>query len=118
MQPQPVKRVKVYVVQRPMRRNGLSGVVEPTMDLSPAEEYGELVYLLPDFIPAGNLPAHVATIRNRMANFSKDDYLLLTGNPAYMGVATHYAADATGGIVSLLRWHRDNQKYQVLKLQL
>lgn len=112
----PRKRGRVYVVQRPTRRS--SGVVAPTMDLTPAEAYGDLFYVLPDHLPNDSLASHVGAVRTKMAHYGDDDYLLLVGYPAFMGVVMYYAAENNRGRVNVLRWNRVKNTYHVMRLDL
>ena len=46
------------------------------------------------------------------------DYLLLTGDPAIIGVACSIASDITNGKYNLLKWDRQERKYYPIKINL
>ncbi len=48
-------------------------------------------------------------LRERLKDFTANDYLLCAGNPISIGIAFMIAADLTGGIVKALKW--DNQEH-------
>ena len=45
-------------------------------------------------------------LRKLLKNFTEDDYLLLTGDPAIIGVACSIVSDITSGKFSFLKWDR------------
>lgn len=105
----------VYVVQSPERR-APDGRVEVTMDLTPAAQFGELVYLLDD--PRQILapvPA-VRDIRAKMRGFSEDDYILPVGSPAAIGAACAVASAMNGGRFRVLQWDRRERQYYVIQI--
>jgi hypothetical protein len=104
----------VYVVQAPSYRDRETGEWVPKYDLSAAEEYGRLVYLL----PPGNLPGRgepldtaLARMRHRLSDYEDGDHLLALGDPVAMVAAAVVAASFNGGRVSLLKWDRLDQRY-------
>lgn len=92
---------RVFVVQEPTADRGARVV-----DISPAASFGELVFLY----PSGHLPmdwaAVVKKLREQLADFSDDDYLVCTGHPVLMCTAAALAAAANEGRVRYLRWQR------------
>lgn len=105
----------VYVIQNHASYDKSTGLMVPRYDLSPAEKFGELVFLLsPVTVP--NKPANaVKELRKKLCNFSDNDYLLLIGNPCFIGWATAIAADMNGGKVAMLQYNGSRQQYYVVK---
>ena len=54
----------------------------------------------------------------KLKNFKPDDYLLLTGDPAIIGVACSIVSDITNGKYNLLKWDRQERKYYPIKINL
>ena len=100
----------VYVTQEPQARGG-----RPTMDLSPAQEYGEMVFLLPPGPVALSPAPMVRDLRRALAGFTSEDYLLALGDPVAIGIATSVASDMSGGLVRMLRWDRRDHRYVEIK---
>ena len=106
--------MSVYVVQNHSSYNSEAGIMEPRFDLSPAEKFGELVYLLPP-IAVPNRPKEIIhKLQEKLSNFSDQDYLLLIGNPCFIGWVTAIAAKANRGKVKMLQWNgRRKQYYEI-----
>lgn len=105
---------RVFVVQEPIvKRHGRPA---RRFSLAPAEEFGELVFLL-DWSETRGLGANGGTteavilwkIRERMEGFDADqDYILMTGNWTAMAMAVALALEMSGGYVRCLQWDRDD----------
>ncbi len=102
---------RVYVVQRPAYRDRATGDWVDKYDLSAAEAYGSLVYLL----PPGNLPRDLtetmARLRHRLSDHCPGDHLLAAGDPVAIAASVLVAGHFSGGSVSLLKWDRLEQRY-------
>ena len=75
---------KVYVIQH------IAGTAEgrPKINIMGASNYGQFKFLLPEFSQIIFSPGPlVYKLRQGLKNFKKKDYLLLTGDPAIIGVA-------------------------------
>ena len=60
----------------------------PNHDLAPAMKYGEMKVLLPPHTQiAFSTAPTIRTLRNKLRNFSDDDFLLLAGDPVAIGLA-------------------------------
>jgi len=55
---------------------------------------------------------------NLLKNFCEEDYLLLTGDPAIIGVACSVVSDITNGKYNLLKWDRQERMYYPIKINL
>ena len=72
-----------------------------------ASKYGELVFLLPELSQIIFSPGPlVFKLRKLLKNYTPDDYLLLTGDPAIIGVACSIVSDITNGRYKLLKWEK------------
>ena len=106
---------KVYVIQElPGTRLG-----SPKFNIMGASRYGELVTLLPEnsqiIMSPGPL---IFKLRKLLKNFNKNDYLLLTGDPAIIGVACSIVSDITTGRFNFLKWDRQEKMYYPIKVNL
>lgn len=102
---------RVFVVQNQHRWDRDKQRFEPKFNLAPAEEFGELVYLLsPTAAPFRPEPI-IDELKEKLADFGPGDHLLLVGNPVLLGFAVAIAADANDGDVSLLQWSGKDQRY-------
>lgn len=99
----------VYVVQEPAQIPRLHGHgTRPKIDLSPAQRYGSLRYLL-EWSETKDLDPEdmQAILRTRLKEYSPEDYILAIGSPVAMAMATCLAAQRAGGRVNMLVWSRE-----------
>jgi len=106
---------KVYVIQDvPGTKEG-----RPKINIIGASEFGELKVLLPEnaqiILSAGPL---VFKLRKLLSNYTEQDYLLLTGDPAIIGVACSIVSDITNGKFKLLKWDKQERRYYPIEIDL
>lgn len=107
----------VYIVQNHVSYDHRTGLTVPRYDLSPAEQFGELVFLLsPGTVP--NKPEQtIAELKKKLCDFSDDDYLLLVGNACFVAWAGAIAADVNDGKISFLQYNLSQKQYFVVKAE-
>lgn len=106
----------VYAVCQPT--HSIAGETRKAMDLSPAAKFGELNILMPQ---SQSLLAPVPTIRTlkeKLRNFTDDDYILPVGDPALISTVAMVAAQQNGGRVKFLKWDRHAADYLVIPIDL
>ena len=106
---------KVYVIQDiPGTKDG-----RPKINIIGASEYGDLKVLLPEnaqiILSAGPL---VFKLKKLLTNYRSKDYLLLTGDPAIIGVACSIVSDITTGKYKLLKWDKQERRYYPIEIDL
>jgi hypothetical protein len=88
-------------------------------DYSSAEKYGKLIFIFEDGqvrMDATNLQAQ---LRDRLKDFTDDDYIICGGDPAVLfaaGIAL-YTNDSKWSAIKLLRWDKFKSDYRVYKLE-
>ena len=105
----------VYVIQEiPGTRAGA-----PKINIMSAREYGEFKFLLPEFSQIIFSPGPlVFKLRKLLKDYTEDDHLLLTGDPAIIGVACSIVSDITNGKYNLLKWDNQERMYYPIKINL
>ena len=105
----------VYVIQEiPGSRAGT-----PKINIMGASEYGQFKFLLPELSQIIFSPGPlVFKLRNGLKNFNAKDYLLLTGDPAIIGVACSIVSDITNGKYNVLKWDKQERRYYPIKINL
>ena len=105
----------VYVIQDvPGTKMGA-----PKINIIGATQFGQLKVLLPENSQIILSPNYViTTLRSKLKDYTSEDYLLLTGDPAIIGVACSIAADITGGKYNLLKWDRQEHTYYPIEINL
>ena len=90
----------VYVIQE------IAGTQagNPKINIMGASSYGKFKFLLPEFSQMIFSPGPlIYKLRKGLKDFKEDDYLLLTGDPAIIGVACSIVSDITHGRFNLLK---------------
>ena len=108
----------VYVIQEiPGTR-----IRNPKINIMGASVYsssGKFHFLLPEFSQIIFSPGPlVFKLRKGLRDFTKEDYLLLTGDPAIIGVACSIVSDITNGKYNLLKWDKQERKYYPIEINL
>ena len=105
----------VYVIQEIAgTRDG-----KPKINVMGASKYGRFKFLLPEMSQMIFSPGPlIFKLRKGLDNFNKKDYLLLTGDPAIIGVACSIVSDITNGKYNLLKWDKQERKYYPISINL
>ena len=105
----------VYVLQEiPGPQSG-----NPKINIMGASKYGEFKFLLPEFSQIIFSPGPlIFKLRKALKDFKEEDYLLLTGDPAIIGVACSIVSDITSGKYQLLKWDKQDKVYYPIKINL
>ena len=108
-------RPVVYVLQElPGTKAG-----SPKINIMSASKHGEFKFLLPEFSQIIFSPGPlIFKLRNLLKNYTTKDYLLLTGDPAIIGVACSIVSDMTNGKYNLLKWDKQDRLYYPIKINL
>ena len=110
-----VKLPIVYVIQE------IAGTKDgkPKINILGAAEYGTFKFLLPELSQIIFSPGPlIFKLRNLLKNYKITDYLLLTGDPAIIGVACSIVSDITNGKYQLLKWDKQDKVYYPIKINL
>jgi hypothetical protein len=105
----------VYVVQE------IAGTKEgkPKINIIGATEYGQLKFLLPELAQIIFSPGPlIIKLRRLLKDFKSKDHLLLTGDPAIIGVACSIVSDMTNGKYNLLKWDKQERRYYSIGIDL
>lgn len=108
----------VYVVQKQHRFDRNKGELVPKFNLAPAEEYGELSYLLSPTAAPWDADSIIRELYDRLQGFADSDSLLLVGNPVLIGLAVAVAADVNQGFVRCLQWSGKDRRYIAIETDL
>ena len=84
-----------------------------------AEKFGDLKIMLPDrkqmILSSGPLTFE---LRKQLKDFNDNDYLLLIGDPAIIGLCCAIASDFNNGKFKVLKWDRNDKRYYDLEIDL
>ena len=110
-----MKEKIVYVIQEtPGTQSG-----RPKINIMGAAEYCTFVFLLPELSQIIFSPGPlIFKLRKALKDFTTEDYLLLTGDPAIIGVTCSIVSDMTNGKYNLLKWDKQERKYYPITIDL
>ena len=110
-----VKLPIVYVIQE------IAGTKDgkPKINILGAAEYGTFKFLLPELSQMIFSPGPlIFKLRKGLRDYTTEDFLLLTGDPAIIGVACSIVSDITSGKFNLLKWDKQERKYYPIHINL
>jgi hypothetical protein len=107
----------VYITQEVLKSVG-DGSMQPQYNFNPARKYGELVVLIPGNLSLVSTVPVVRLLKEKLANFNDDDYLLAVGDPSIVAVASMLAGHKNNGKVKLLKWDRHLSDYIPLTIDI
>ena len=106
---------KVYLTQE---IPGTS-IGQPKYNILGAQKFGQIVTLLPEksqiIMSPGPL---IQKLRTLLKDYTTDDYLLLSGDPAIIGVVCSLVSDITNGKFNLLKWDRQEKTYYPIEVNI
>ena len=105
----------VYVIQE------IAGTRDgrPKINIMGAAEFGTFKFLLPELSQIIFSPGPlIFKLRKGLQNYKPSDFLLLTGDPAIIGVACSIVSDITNGKYQLLKWDKQERKYYSININL
>jgi hypothetical protein len=109
------RKPTVYVIQE------IAGtrVGRPKINILGAAQYGELKFLLPELSQIIFSPGPmIFKLRKLLKNFTKEDFLLLTGDPALILIAGVIASENTSGKFKLLKWDKQERRYYPISINI
>tara|TARA_R100001132_G_C3238230_1_gene70040 strand:- start:51 stop:443 length:393 start_codon:yes stop_codon:yes gene_type:complete len=106
---------KVYVLQElPGTKAG-----SPKINIMSASKFGKFKFLLPEFSQIIFSPGPlIFKLRSLLKEYTIKDYLLLTGDPAIIGVACSIVSEFTNGKYNLLKWDKQDRIYYPIEINL
>ena len=105
----------VYVIQE------IAGTRDgrPKINIMGATEFGTFKFLLPELSQIIFSPGPlIFKLRKGLQNYKPKDFLLLTGDPAIIGVACSIVSDITNGKYQLIKWDKQERKYYSININL
>ena len=105
----------VYVIQE------IAGTKDgkPKINILGAAEYGTFKFLLPELSQMIFSPGPlIFKLRKGLKDYTTQDHLLLTGDPAIIGVACSIVSNITNGKFNLLKWDKQERKYYPIHINL
>ena len=106
---------KVYLTQE---IPGTS-IGQPKYNILGAQKFGQIVTVLPErsqiIMSPGPL---IQKLKTLLKDYTTNDYLLLSGDPAIIGVVCSVVSDITNGKYNLLKWDRQEKTYYPIEVNI
>lgn len=109
---------KVYVPQQPSRFDAATRLWIPNVNLSPAAQFGEVIIMLPPNANRLHTAPLVAALKERMADFCDEDWIVAVGDPSLIAAAAVIAAGKASGVLRVLKWDRIASNYIPVEMSL
>ena len=106
---------KVYLIQEIPGTSKL----EPKYNVLGAQKYGEIITMLPEFSQLILSPGPlIIKLRTLLKNYTSQYFLLLSGDPAIIGVVCSIVCEMTNGKYKLLKWDRQEKTYYPIEINI
>jgi len=105
----------VYVIQE------ISGtkIGKPRINIVGATRYGKVKFLLEEDSQIIFSPGPIyQKLKRLLKDFTSEDYLLLTGDPAIILISGVIVSELTNGKFNLLKWDKQEAKYYPIEFNL
>lgn len=108
---------KVFVTQLPHKRDPATDAFVPSINITPASEHGELVFMMPPRASFHNTTDLVQQLRKHLKDydFEAGDSIVALGDPAIIAVAFGILGRMHGKF-NVLKWDRNIGRYTSAKV--
>ena len=107
---------RVFLPQEPAKM--VQGVWVSTLNIQQLFDFGDPVVCLPPGRMVLNTAPSVMAMREKLADFNDDDFVVGIGDPALIGIACALAAHSNRGKFKMLKWDRDRSGYIPLEVNI
>jgi hypothetical protein len=91
----------------------------PDKNLLPARDFGEICVMLTMSDVRKGYDHCIKTLSDKFDHFRHEkDFLILTGDPIFIGVAMVFANHLSEGHVQVLRWDREHYRYNHIDVKI
>ena len=113
------RKRKVFITQVPSRRDPDTKLWVPKVNISPAEQHGEVKILLPPGTQFYAASETTRLIRQRLheLDYQQGDFLLPMGDTVIIAVASAIAARRSNGTLNVLMWDKHSSRYIPYELE-
>jgi hypothetical protein len=88
------------------------------MNMEPARKHGELVVLLPPNANRLHIMPLLTALREGMATYTADDWIVAVGDPSLLAAAACIAARKTTGLLRMLKWDKMSSDYIAMEMNI
>tara|TARA_R110002020_G_scaffold9522_5_gene37353 strand:- start:7133 stop:7483 length:351 start_codon:yes stop_codon:yes gene_type:complete len=108
---------KVYVIQKVLRKQPDGSF--RGLDFSQAERFGEVIFLFDGYKQVVMSPQPtIRKIKQILKHFNDNDYLVLVGDPALIGLTCSVASTISNGRYNMLKYDRIERDYFPIRVDI
>jgi len=112
-----IDKSKVYVVQNVIRKY-TDGTLR-SLDYSQAERFGEVIFLFDGSKQVVMSPQPtIRKLKSLLKDFKDNDYLLLVGDPALIGLTCSVVSTISNGRYNMLKYDRIEKDYFPIRVDI
>ena len=114
--PAPPDKARVFCTQLPHHKDGATGAFVPSFNLNTAQEFGEVVIMMPSraaYIGTGKLVEQLLT-KLQDYDYERGDMLLLLGDPSIIAAAVAIVSRRNHRF-AVLRWEKHLGRYTAVR---
>lgn len=110
---------RVFLPHVPTRFDPLTSQRVPSIDFTPAAEFGKLQQLttFDRAIESDDVNDALDQIQTNLSSLTPNDYIVAAGDPILIAAAISYANDLIG-VARVLRWDRQSKSYNLVEVVL
>ena len=101
---------RVFAPQLPSRFDTATRLWVPSVNIEPAGKFGEVIVMLPPQANRLHTAPLITAMKERMADYSAEDYLVAVGDPSLIAAAS-IIAWKRAGVLKMLKWDRLTSDY-------
>lgn len=107
---------RVYVPHVPHRFSEGAGGMMPTVDLTKARKFGEIVVMLQPEDNILGMADKTSIISDKMSEFTAKDFFIGIGDPVLIAIVSYIAGCQADGMLRILRWDRIMRDYILVEV--
>ena len=112
-----IEKSKVYIVQNVLRKFP-DGTLR-CLDYTQAERFGDIIFLFDGNKQVVMSPQPtIRKLRNLLKDFKDNDYLLLVGDPALIGLTCSVVSTISNGRYNMLKYDRIERDYFPIRVDI
>ena len=108
---------KVYIPQMPTRFDRATNLWIPTINITPAKRFGDLVTMLPSAATRNSIETCTQVLNDCMEDYGPEDVIVALGDPSVYAIAACIAVKKTNGLLRMLKWDRQLGDYLLVEVQ-
>ena len=108
----------VFITQEVRKLSPSGDAYQPQYNFKPALKYGTLKVLVPSGMSLLSPVPLVRELKQKLADYNDDDYLIAIGDPSVIAVASAIASQRNNGKFKVLKWDKELKDYLPVEIDI